>query len=238
MYMTFSITARCPATGRLGVAVASRFLAVGALCPHAAAGAGAVATQALVNPLYGIDGLALLREGLTATAVLERLIAGDEGRDLRQVALVDAAGEAAAHTGAHCVPCAGHRIGPGYAIAGNMLTGFSVLDAMERAFCTAADLPLPQRLLAALAAGQEAGGDKRGKQAAALLVVDRQPYPYIDLRVDDHPDPIAELKRLLELSDRTFAPYRALLPTREQPSGITDPAAIARARAAAAQTSP
>ncbi|MFZ5815517.1 MAG: DUF1028 domain-containing protein [Bacillota bacterium] len=235
---TFSLAARCPETGMLGVAVASRFLAVGALCPHVAAGVGAVATQALVNPLLGFDALELLRQGQSATAVLTRLIAADEGRELRQLAVVDAAGGAAAHTGSRCVEWAGHRTGAGYAAAGNMLTGPEVLEAMERAFLVAEKAPFPWRLVAALEAGQAAGGDKRGKQAAALLVADRQPYPYVYLRVDDHPEPILELKRLLELSDRTYAPYRELLPTRERPSGVTDPEAIARARAAASRSAP
>ncbi len=235
---TFSITARCEQTGMMGVAVASRFLAVGALCPHAEAGVGAVATQALVNPLLGIDGLRALAAGGRAGTVLEVLLEHDEGRQLRQLAIVDVHGEAAAHTGSGCVEWAGHRAGPGYVVAGNMLAGPEVLSAMEEAFLAKAGQPLPQRLLAALAGGQAAGGDKRGKQAAALLVVESQPYPYVDLRVDDHPDPIPELQRLLALSDQTFAPYRELMATRERPSGVLDPEAIARARARAGQRPP
>jgi len=230
---TFSITARCAQTGMLGIAVASRFLAVGGLCPHAEAKVGAVATQALVNPLLGVDGLQLLRSGATAHQTLAALLAQDAGHHLRQVAVVDARGEAAAHTGSGCVEWAGHRVGAGYAVAGNMLTGPEVLTAMESGFLAASGQPFPQRLLAALAAGQAAGGDKRGKQAAALLVVESQPYPYLTLRVDDHPDPVPELQRLLTLSDRSFAPYRALMATREKPSGVLDPEAIAQARAQA-----
>lgn len=226
---TFSIAGRCPRTGMLGVAVASRFLAVGALVPHARGGVGALATQALVNPLYGLDGLELLAGGLPPEQVLDRLLAGDAGRAFRQVGLVDAQGRSAAHTGDQAVPWAGHRTGPGFACQGNMLTGPQVVDAMAAAFAAGAPQALPERLLRALAAGEAAGGDKRGKQAAALLVVDTEAYPAVSLRVDDHPEPVAELQRLWELS-RIAAAYRRLLPTRSNPAGVTDPAAIQAVR--------
>ncbi len=230
---TFSITARCPETGMVGVAVASRFLAVGALCPHVAAGAGAIASQALVNPLLGIQGLRLLATGKSAQAVLDELLAADEGEAFRQVGVVDVRGNAAAHTGSNCIEWAGHRTGDGYVVAGNLLTGPDVLAAMEQAYLASKAMPFHQRLLAALEAGQARGGDKRGKQAAAIRIAHTEEYPFLDLRVDDHPDPIPELKRLAELSDKTFAPYRSFLPTRENPSGIIDPEAIAAVRAKA-----
>lgn len=214
----------------LGVGVASRFIAVGAIVPHVRAGVGAVATQAMVNPLLGVDGLQLLSVGVQAPDALERLIQGDAGCRLRQLAVVDALGQSAAHTGAGCVPWAGHRTGPDYAIAGNMLTGPEVVAAMENAFLGSEGLPLEHRLLLALEAGEEAGGDKRGKQAAALFVVNRDEYPHLSLRVDDHPDPLPELRRLLLLSERTFALYRSLLPTRSNPAGVTDPDLIASVR--------
>lgn len=235
---TFSITARCSRTGMLGVAVASRFLAVGALCPHVRAGVGAVATQAMVNPLYGAHGLDLLSGGLDPAAAVAQVLSADEGRELRQVAVVDCHGKTAVHTGANCVPWAGHRQGVGFVVAGNMLAGPAVLEGMEVAFLSTEGEPLPERLLLALEAGQAAGGDKRGKQAAALLVHDTEAYPYVSLRVDDHPDPLPELRRLWALSQATFAPYRALMPTGQRPSGITDPEAIAAARAQASAGRP
>lgn len=201
---TFSIVARDPATGDLGVAVQSRFLAVGAVVPWAAADAGAIATQSYANTRYGPEGLALLRQGLPAQAVLDRLVAADPDRDLRQVGVVDREGRAATFTGARCMAWAGGVTGPGFACQGNILAGPEVVQAMARAYQeTQGDLA--QRLVAALAAGQEAGGDARGQQSAALLVV-REGGGYgghndrrIDLRVDDHPDPIGELARLLKL---------------------------------------
>jgi uncharacterized Ntn-hydrolase superfamily protein len=228
---TFSITGLCPRSGMVGIGVASRFLAVGALCPHVGARVGAVATQAMVNPLLGVDGLALLARAVTAPAVLAELIGADAGQALRQVCVVDMAGRAAAHTGADCVPWAGHRTGEGYAIAGNMLAGPAVLEAMEQAWLESADRALPERLLLALEAGQVRGGDKRGKQAAALLVAQHEEYPFVDLRVDDHVDPLPELRRLWLLSEETFAPYRELLPCRANPSGVTSREAIEAVRA-------
>lgn len=201
---TFSIVARDPQTGDLGIAVASKFLAVGAIVPWAQAGVGAVATQAWANARYGPLGLYMMAQGLSAQEALEALIAGDPQRDQRQVALVDAQGKVAAYTGSGCLEWAGHVLGEGYACQGNILTGEEVAKAMAKAFERASG-GLWDRLLTALEAGQEAGGDRRGKQSAALLVV-REAGGYgglsdrfIDLRVDDHPEPVSELKRLLEL---------------------------------------
>ncbi|BDG62093.1 DUF1028 domain-containing protein [Caldinitratiruptor microaerophilus] len=221
---TFSIVARDPATGELGVAVQSRFLAVGAVVPWARAGVGAVATQARANVRFGPEGLGLLAQGLAAAEVLNRLIQADPERDHRQVAIVDARGTAAAWTGPGCLPWAGHHVGDSYACQGNILAGPDVVPAMARAFESAGG-HLADRLLAALEAGQAAGGDSRGMQAAALLVV-RENGGYlggdrlVDLRVDDHPQPIAELRRLLELSRQTFLtptpPERWLLDSPEK----------------------
>jgi uncharacterized Ntn-hydrolase superfamily protein len=201
---TFSIVAFDPKTGDLGVAVASRVLAVGAVVPYAQAGVGAIATQAFANTTYGPKGLALLRKGLTPEQVLKRLLAEDKDREHRQVGIVDAKGRAIAFTGKKCLPWAGHLVGKGYAVQGNILAGEQVVKAMAQAFENTKG-ELAERLMAALEAGESAGGDARGKQSAALLVVrkgggyggfdDR----YIDLRVDDHPEPVKELRRLLTM---------------------------------------
>jgi uncharacterized Ntn-hydrolase superfamily protein len=198
---TFSIVAIDPATGELGVAVASKFLAVGAVVPWARAGVGAVATQSYANVSYGPTGLELMAAGYSAGETLARLLADDPERELRQVGIVDARGGTATFTGSACHAWAGGRTGPGYAVQGNILTGPEVVDAMAHAFETT-EGPLAARLLTALAAGDAAGGDRRGKQSAALLVVkERGGYGgytdrFIDLRVDDHPEPVAELQRL------------------------------------------
>jgi len=224
--MTFSITARCPATGMLGVAVSTKLLCVGALCPFARAGVGAISTQSFVNPYLGIQGLALLAAGMDAAATCERLAAGDEGRALRQFAVVDRNGRAAAYSGADCVGWYGHRTGEGYAVAGNMLVGEPTIVEMARAFEATRDGVFAERLVGALAEGQAAGGDKRGRQSAALLVVDREDYPLIDLRVDDHPEPVAELRRLWGLYREGLAPIMGMLPSKEFPAGRFDLAEI------------
>jgi len=201
---TFSIVARDAANGDLGVAVQSKFLAVGAVVPFAGAGVGAVATQSYANVTYGPEGLRLMAAGWTAQESLDHLLRIDLDVAQRQVLFVDAAGRAAAHTGEKCHDWAGHFVGDDYACAGNILIGEATVQAISKTF-EETEGPLPERLVAALAAGQAAGGDSRGKQSAALLVVrtagsyggrsDR----YVDLRVDDHPEPIAELDRILGL---------------------------------------
>lgn len=206
---TFSIVAFDPRNGDLGVAVQSKFLAVGAVVPWAQARVGAIATQSWANTTYGPRGLELLRRGLSAQEVVEALIAEDEGRDLRQVGIVDARGNAAAFTGKDCFEWAGHVVGENYACQGNILAGPRVVEAMAEAF-EKAQGELAHRLVAALEAGQAAGGDRRGQQSAALLVVrEKGGYGgfndrYVDLRVDDHPEPIKELKRLLGLYELYF----------------------------------
>ncbi len=206
---TFSIVARDPASGDVGVAVASRFLAVGMAVPFARAEVGAVATQSYANLSYGPNGLAMMAEGLPAQDALDRLIAEDEGRDQRQVGIVDANGLAVSYTGAGCHDWAGGRTGEGYACQGNILTGGETLDAMAETFESARG-ELPDRLHTALSAGDTVGGDKRGKQSAALLVM-RKGAGYggfddtlVNLRVDDCPEPLPELGRLLDLHHLYF----------------------------------
>ncbi|MEZ5092330.1 DUF1028 domain-containing protein [Nocardioides sp.] len=206
--MTFSIVARSADGESWGVAVASKFLAVGSAVPAAVAGVGAIATQADANLAYKGQALAHLDDGATASVALQRLLEEDDGRDHRQVGLVDVDGSAVTYTGAACFDWAGGRTGPGYAVQGNILTGEEVVAAMEQTFVDAdPETPFAHVLLAALAAGDAAGGDSRGRQSAALLVV-REGAGYgghddiaVDLRVDDHPDPVTELARLLELND-------------------------------------
>ena len=210
--MTFSIVARLdspPAPPEWGVAVASKFLAVGAVVPWARAGAGAVATQALANPAYGPGGIELLGAGRAADEVVRALTDADDGRDDRQLGVVDAQGRAATFTGSKCFDWAGGRTGEGYCCQGNILTGADVVDAMATAFERSRG-DLATRLLDALAAGDQAGGDRRGRQSAAVLVV-REGGGYlggidtaVDLRVDDHPAPVGELRRLLELNELYF----------------------------------
>ena len=225
--MTWSIVARDD-SGAFGVTVASRFFAVGALCPHAQSGVGALATQALVNPGYGPAGLALLAAGMAPARVVATLIADDAGRDVRQVHLIDREGRTAAHTGSACIDWCGDLAGDGFSVAGNMLAGACVLDATAEAYRAHAGLSLAERLIAAMEAGEAAGGDKRGKQAAALFIVTTESYPALDLRVDDHDAPLVELRRLHAKSLERFQPFVACLPSRANPVGITDRAMIER----------
>lgn len=222
--MTFSIVARADDGAAWGVAVASKFLAVGSAVPAAAAGVGAVATQAYANTLYKRDGLARLRAGDPAGTVVETLLAADDGREHRQLGVVDADGRAATFTGAECLDWAGGAYGDGFAVQGNILVGPQVVEAMRDAWRDASGQPFPDRLLAALTAGDAAGGDRRGRQSAALLVAsDTGAYTpgddvAYDLRVDDHPDPCGELGRLLALHHGYFdRPDEADLVTVEGP---------------------
>ncbi len=207
---TFSIAAADPAAGEVGVAVASRFLAVGSVVPWVRAGVGAVATQAMANVAYGPRGLGLLAQGVAPDEAIEELTAADAGRALRQVGLVDASGRSATYTGPGCLEWAGGRSGRDYACQGNILAGPDVVDALATAF-EETDGPLPDRLMAALAAGDAAGGDRRGRQSAALYVA-REGAGYlgmndrfIDLRVDDHQMPIVELRRLIGVHRSLYA---------------------------------
>ena len=202
--MTYSIVARDKETGEFGVAVQSHYFQVGPVVPWAIAGIGAVATQSAVNISFGPLGLELMRDGYTAPQALRALLAGDTQPESRQVALVDAAGNVAAHTGEKCIPAAGHRTGDGFSVQANLMEKDTVWDAMYEVF-TSTDGPLAERMMAALEAAEAEGGDIRGKQSAAMLVVTGKPTGHswedrvIDLRVEDAPDPIAELRRLLRV---------------------------------------
>src|SRR5258708_4209695 len=192
--MTWSIIAKDSATGQFGIAVATKFFAVGARVPHIAAGHGAIATQALVNPYYGIDGVKMLREGKSPRDTIAALTAADDGRESRQLHIMDATGQIAAHTGKDCVDWCGHIEGRdiqghGFSIAGNMLAGAQVLDETAKAYLANETLPFARRLIAALRAGDAHGGDKRGTQSSALLIHDSEESSALDLRVDFHPLP-------------------------------------------------
>jgi uncharacterized Ntn-hydrolase superfamily protein len=214
---TFSIVAADPAAGEVGCAVQSKYFSVGSVVPWARAGVGAVATQAAGVAVYGPRALAELERGATPAEALERVLADDAGRETRQLGAVTADGRAASFTGAECLDWAGHRTGPGYAVQGNILAGEEVVAEMARSFEAGAGSPLAERLVAALEAGQAAGGDRRGQQSAALVVeragaraesregIDR----VCDLRVEDHPEPIAELRRLVGIWTRWEAQRRA-----------------------------
>jgi uncharacterized Ntn-hydrolase superfamily protein len=207
---TYSICACDLETGQWGVATQSKFLAVGSVVPWAEPQVGAIATQSYANPRYGPDGLALLRQGLVAADVVERLTSADDDRDQRQLGIVDGHGDSATFTGSQCHEWAGGRTGPGFAAQGNILVSHETVDALAASFEISAGRPLAERLLDCLDAAQVAGGDRRGQQSAALLVVERDGgYAglsdlLVDLRVDDHPQPIAELRRLYELHQTLF----------------------------------
>jgi uncharacterized Ntn-hydrolase superfamily protein len=207
---TYSIAACDLAAGRWGVAVQSKFLAAGSLVPWAEPGVGAIATQAYANPRYGPDGLELLRQGASADEVVQRLTAADEDREHRQIGVVDGQGRGATFTGAECMDWAGGRVGPGYAAQGNILVSAATVDALAETFEATAGRPLAHRLLECLAAAQAAGGDRRGQQAAGLLVVERDggyaglSDVVVDLRVDDHERPVAELQRIHRIHERLF----------------------------------
>ena len=206
---TYSIAACDPDAGQWGVATQSKFLAVGAVVPWAEPRAGAIATQAYANPRYGPEGLALLRDGLSAQEVVERLTAADDGRDHRQLGIVDREGGAATYTGAECFDWAGGRTGKCYAAQGNILVSATTVDAIAETFESSSG-PLAQRLLDCLDAAQAAGGDRRGQQSAALLVVERDggygglSDEVVDLRVDEHPRPLEELRRVYGLHQAIF----------------------------------
>ena len=220
--MTWSIIARDEYAGRIGIAVATRFFAVGAVVPHIATEAGAIATQAFINPHYGSRGLALLGAGNSAEETVVKLTQGDQGCHNRQLHVMDRTGRFAAYTGDACIDWCGHETRATFSVAGNMLEGPAVLAETIRAYEAQAALPFARRLIAAMLAGEAAGGDKRGKQSAALLIHDGESYPLYDLRVDDHPDPLGELARLEEVARQRWVHFRRQMPSRVRPSGLTD----------------
>jgi uncharacterized Ntn-hydrolase superfamily protein len=223
--MTWSILVRDPATGALGAAVATRFFAVGALAIHAEGGVAALATQALINPMYAAHGMARLRAGEPPASVAAALLAEDAGRDHRQLHMIDAQGRIAQYTGRDCVSWCGSVRGTDVSVAGNMLVGAAVVERTLEAYQRASGT-LAERLLSALEAGEVAGGDKRGKQSAALKICTRDPYPDIDIRTDDHPDPLLELRRLYAVSQERFAVFRRFLAGTDSPCGVFDRAVI------------
>jgi len=227
--VTWSIVAK-DASGALGVIVASRFFAVGALCPHACSDIAAMSTQALVNPNYAPLALEMLAQGIAPEFVVRTLTEQDAGRDHRQLHMVDALGRVAAHTGGACIEWCGDSgvkwQSEGFSVAGNMLAGPRVIEDTAQAYIAARDRSFAERLMTGMEAGEAAGGDKRGKQAAALLVYTTESYPALDLRVDDHAEPLVELRRLYAKSLERFVPFVSCLPSRARPAGITDRAAI------------
>lgn len=229
--MTWSILVRDSATGALGAAVASRFFAVGALCIHVEGRVAALATQALVNPMYAVHAMPRLRQGTAPDEVLAALIGDDPGQAQRQFHILDASGRIAQHTGKDCVSWAGHVRGADVSVAGNMLAGPDVVARTLDGFAGATG-DLAERLLTAMEAGEAAGGDKRGRQSAGLKVCLADPYPDLDIRADDHPDPLAELRRLHRVSLERYAVFRRYLAGISDPYGTVDrgviEAAIAR----------
>lgn len=221
---TFSISARCAQTGQLGVGISTKFLAVGALAPNAKSGVGACSSQSFVNPYHRIWMIENLSQGMSAEAAMEASLARDPQPAIRQVAVVDAQGGSAAFTGETCDTWCGHATGNNYAAAGNMLANGDVVNELARVFTETegADLPLAERLVRCLEAAQAVGGDKRGKQSAALLIVDTEDYPKLDLRVDDNPDPVVELRRLFTLFQDEFEVALEGLPTKANPAGTFD----------------
>lgn len=224
--MTYSIVARDPSTGHLGIAVASRFFAVGCAVPFLKGRVGAVATQAFVNPTYGPDGLRLMEAGAPTEAIIPILTARDDGHPNRQMHMIDAKGRNAAFTGANCVDWCGHLVADGVSVAGNMLEGPEVIAQTLKTYQAAMDKPLAERLLIAMQAGEDAGGDKRGKQSACLVIVRDQDYPWLDIRADDHADPLHELRRLYAVAQERFLHVAETMPTRENPHGMVDRRAI------------
>ena len=212
---TFSIVARCNETGELGAAVATAVPAVGAICLYLAPQTGAISTQSWVNPYLAIDILERLEAGVAADVALARVLDEDPSAALRQVGVIGLTGQPAAWSGSDCTSWFGHRVGDDYTVQGNMLTGPEVIEAMEEAFRRSADEPLEERLLRALEGAQSVGGDKRGRQSAAVKVMGREIYARVDLRVDEHPDPIGELRRVAEVARLQLAPFIAGMPKRD-----------------------
>ncbi len=219
--MTYSIVARDPATGHLGVAVASRYFAVGAAVPHIRGRIGAVATQAFVNPTYGPDGLRLMEAGAVPASIPAVFCARDDGHPNRQFHLIDAQGRNAAFTGANCVDWAGHLVAEGVSVAGNMLEGPQVVAQTLATYQAALDKPFADRLLLAMQAGEDAGGDKRGRQSACLVIYRDQDYAWLNIRADDDGDPLTELRRLYAVAQERALHVAETMATRENPHGLT-----------------
>lgn len=213
---TYSIVARCQATGELGAAVASAVPAVGAICLYTRPRVGVVSTQSWVNPYLAMTLLDALAVGRAAADALSEAMVADEAAEFRQLGVIGTAGDGAAWTGAGCTAWCGQRTSADHAVQGNMLSGPEVLDAMSATFATTRDLPIEERLLRSLEAAQAVGGDKRGRQAAALVVAGAEDYRRVDLRVDEHADPVGELRRVHTVAAAQLAPFVAGMPRRGQ----------------------
>jgi uncharacterized Ntn-hydrolase superfamily protein len=220
--MTWSIVAHDPNTGAFAVAVATKAFAVGAFCPFIRAGVGAVSTQSMTNRYLGPAALDAMARGLPPAAAIEGALAGDAGRGIRQVHAVDYQGRTAAWTGENCVEWCGSVSAGGVSVAGNMLVNQATVEATLAAWNAGHDLAMPDRLMDAMAAGQDAGGDRRGKQSAAMLMVTTEDFPDLDLRVDDHAEPLQELRRLLAIWRTEGVPRLGVAPSKANPSGLTD----------------
>jgi uncharacterized Ntn-hydrolase superfamily protein len=211
---TFSIVARCERTEHLGIAVSSAVPSVGSMCIYIDPGIGAVSTQSWVNPYLAIETLAFIKEKCDASQALEKAIAGDPDSRLRQIGAIGISGVGAAFTGANCTNWNGHLVGADYAIQGNMLTGPQTLEAMQKVWLINSSMELAERLMQVLEAGDQAGGDFRGKQSAALKVMGREIYAEVDLRVDEHYEPVSELRRVLEVAKQQLLPFVQGMPKR------------------------
>lgn len=224
--MTYSIVARDPQTGDLGISVASRFFAVGANVPWIETDVGAIASQAFLNPTYGKRALTMLREGRAPQTIADTLVGSDDNSTQRQFHLISDTGENAAFTGENCIDWAGHLVDDGISVAGNMLAGPKVIADTLETYKAAMDKPLVERMLLAMQAGEDAGGDKRGKQSASLIIYRGQDYPWLDIRADDHADPLEELRRLYEVAQERYLLFAETMATRENPHGMLDRRAI------------
>jgi len=222
--MTWSIVAHDEQTGAFGILCASKALAVGAVVPYGAGRTGVIATQAFANPFFGCDGLRMLHEGCSSQDVVSALSSSDSGRDHRQVHMIDRNGRPAAYTGAACIDWSGSVTAPHVSVAGNMLAGRQVVEATLIAYLASLALDFDERLIIAMEAGEQAGGDKRGRQSCAIRIWAEAPFPSFDLRVDDDPEPLKELRRLWRLAHQGYVPFQTALPSRSVPAGCTDPA--------------
>lgn len=219
--MTWSIIGKDKETGAIGILVASRAFACGSGVPYIGT-KSAVATQAFINMQWGVEGRRRLESGESAEIVMKDFIARDEGQHIRQCHMLDSSGSFIAHTGAECIPWAGHRCGDLHSVAGNMLEGPEVVDATFESFAENSGMPLPERLITAMEAGEAAGGDKRGRQGAGLVIHKGQEWPWLDMRCDDGGDPLAELRRLLGVAKERWLMMVDILPTSENFSGRTE----------------
>jgi uncharacterized Ntn-hydrolase superfamily protein len=226
--MTFSIVGHCPRTGQLGVAVSTAVPAVGSMCPYVKPGVGAVSTQSWVNPYLAIEALERMERGEPGPAALQAVLAGDEARDVRQIGLVDVRGRAASWSGKLCTDWFGHLVDDHFAVQGNMLVGEATVSSMAAAYREAASRDLAERLLLAMEAGQAAGGDKRGRQSASLIVYAEEDYALLDLRVDEHPDPVAELRRIHGIARLQLMPFVAGMPKKKKRVAVAAPAEVVR----------